>query len=133
MVSKNYQQELADLESGLNATKRLIAQCADRATYKKALKNKDIQEAQIDFFKRGYHFARREFGSQTTIKDIIKMSGEARSDMIKKDIQDTLSPMKKCIVCGILRPEGLFIRPCGKETPTCLICRNVPEAKNSGE
>lgn len=64
MANKSFKQELQDLENGLNQLQRIKE---DKKTYRdreKIKHNIDIQQARIDFFKRGYNLCKREFGSQ---------------------------------------------------------------------
>lgn len=66
-MKKDFKQHLKDLESELNKIKSIIRNTKERRKYEKALKNKDIQEVRIDFFKRGYNLAYKEIKNQKKI------------------------------------------------------------------
>ncbi len=64
-MTKNYNEELADLNNGLIAINKIINSSGNtRLKRERAIKSKDIQEARIDFFKRGYNFYKRELNNQ---------------------------------------------------------------------
>lgn len=71
-MGKNFKQALSDLDSGLAQINNKIASSTDRRIFEKALKNKDIQEARIDFFKRGYHLAYKEIHNQEKLDFTLK-------------------------------------------------------------
>ena len=62
-MSKNYNEELADLNRGPVNINDMIKSCS-RVKVDKWFRAKDIQEARIDFFKRGYNFCKRELNNQ---------------------------------------------------------------------
>ncbi len=62
-MTKDYKQELADLKSGLTAIENKIKNVNSHLR-DRTIKLRDIQEARIDFFKRGYNFRNRELKEQ---------------------------------------------------------------------
>ena len=67
-MSKNFIGELADLERGLDFINKVILNPKNTRLHQKALINKDIQQARIDFFKLGYALRDREIKAQQTLK-----------------------------------------------------------------
>lgn len=66
MVTKTYKQELEDLESGLRKLENMKPRRF--LTYEKIRHAKDIQQARIDFFKRGYALKTREIREQKRLE-----------------------------------------------------------------
>ena len=62
-MNKKYNEELDDLNSGLIKINDMIKSCS-RVKLDRWFRAKDIQEARIDFFKKGYNFCKRELNSQ---------------------------------------------------------------------
>ena len=69
MVKNNYKQEIANLENGLKSLKNLAKESKDRITSDTAIINIPVQEARIDFFKKGYLFRDKELKEQTKLGD----------------------------------------------------------------
>lgn len=67
-MTKAYEEELKDLNNGLDSLNKAITNPKNCILHSKVLKNRDIQEARIDFFKRGYMFRDREIKAQQTLK-----------------------------------------------------------------
>jgi len=63
-MTKDYKQVLADLKSGLTKINNVLKDRRVKHLHEKALANKDIQEARIEFFKMGYNFHKREINAQ---------------------------------------------------------------------
>jgi len=72
-MKKSFTQEVKDLEFGLTQLNKILEGKNNpnitRANYDKALTQKQVQEARIEFFKKGYNFCNRELKEQ---KQIIK-------------------------------------------------------------
>ena len=66
-MSKNFFEELADLERGLDSINEVILKPKNTRIHQKALISRDIQQARIDFFKRGYALRDREVEAQLTL------------------------------------------------------------------
>ena len=66
-MTKEYDQQLSDLQSGLNMIKEKIKKCPDRKGYELAKLSKDIQEARIDGFKMGYKLRNKEIKEQRNL------------------------------------------------------------------
>lgn len=66
-MKKDFKQYQRDLQSGLDSINNVIKTTMDRKKYEKAKKNKNVQEARIDFFKRGYNIAYKEIRDQKKI------------------------------------------------------------------
>lgn len=66
-MGKNFKQELADLESGLVSLQNTIKEAKDRRKYNRALILVEVQEARIDFFKKGYNMRNRELKEQQAL------------------------------------------------------------------
>lgn len=96
-MKKNYKQELADLQSGLNSLNNIVKESKSRILFNKAKKNIPIQEARIDFFKRGYAFRDKELKQTKLIEDTLKLEnirGKKTPDYlffrIKRSILNTI-------------------------------------------
>jgi len=63
-MTEDYKQVLADLKSGLTRINNVLGDPTVQNIHKRALINKHIQEARIEFFKMGYNFRNRELNSQ---------------------------------------------------------------------
>lgn len=64
-MKKNFDQEVADLESGLAKLNNILKDPkTSRSKYDSAILNKEIQIARIDFFVKGYNFCKREIKAQ---------------------------------------------------------------------
>lgn len=68
-MSKDFKQQLQDLQSGLVQIYKIIRESKKRSDYQRAFRNKDIQEARIEFFKIGYNLAKKELKEQTKLGD----------------------------------------------------------------
>ena len=66
-MSKNFKQEVADLESGLISLKNKVKIAKDRRHYERCLILIEVQETRIDFFKKGYNFRNRELKEQQAL------------------------------------------------------------------
>ncbi len=83
-MKTNYNQHLADLKSGLAKLDNIIKKPETSRQLEKALKLRDVQEARIDFFKRGYNFRNRELREQTKLNPELENNIEKASEEIKE-------------------------------------------------
>lgn len=68
MANKSFNQEIQDLENGLNQLIKLKENAKTFRDHEKIKHNMEIQRARIDFFKRGYNLCKRELSSQQKLK-----------------------------------------------------------------
>lgn len=66
--SKNFIQEIQDLESSLHGLEGRLRTCKDRTTYNKILKQIPLQQERIEWFRRGYNFCKSEMLEQLELK-----------------------------------------------------------------
>ena len=67
-MKKNFDQEVADLKSGLKALENIMKDPqTSRIKYEKAKLNIEIQKARIDFCVRGYNFRNKELNAQKKV------------------------------------------------------------------
>ena len=64
-MGKDFKQHITDLESGLATIKRFLTDPkTNTSKRKRALENLEIQQARIEFFKKGYNLCKKEIESQ---------------------------------------------------------------------
>lgn len=68
-MTKEYLDELNDLKDGLKSILEIINNPKNLIKHTKAISNFHIQQARIDFFKKGYNFRCRELDIQMKIID----------------------------------------------------------------
>ncbi len=66
-MSKDYEQQLRSLISGLAQIDKVIKNPKSRSLYLRAEKSRDIQLARIQFFKQGYQLRDKEIKGQAKL------------------------------------------------------------------
>lgn len=85
-MNKSFRQEIADLESGLNSLRN---KSKDPKTlsrnHKRILILVEVQEARIDFFKKGYNFRNRELKEELSLDSDFENTLEKVEELDKQE------------------------------------------------
>lgn len=67
-MSKDFEQQLQDLEDGIKQIDNIIKEPKTFRAYERAKQTREIQVARIEFFKKGYKLCQKEIKSQKSLE-----------------------------------------------------------------